>query len=144
MKTPRIRFTVLGIMAAVASVALVVGAWVRLARWVNGTGLPVVIVVPRAYRGEFRIVEVAGGEAISHSGAKYVYVIPPNGILAVDSLAPFQAMHIQIIEYDDGMIARTYDDPAHAATDNLAVFGSRAYSGYLSFFAGRKSDTPNW
>ena len=111
---------------------------------------PVRIVVPRAFRGEFQIVETPKGINVSLRNGEYVYVIPASGKLSVKSLDPFKRFHQETIGFDDGSPLSSYSHYTHADSDGLAVFGGAIVTGTTypeptkRFFVGRRPQAMEW
>jgi hypothetical protein len=121
-----------------------------LAAGCDSNGPPIRIIVPRDFRGEFRIVETPEGRDVLLRNGEYVYTIPRSGQLLVKSFAPFAQWHTESITFDDGTPVNHYDHPAHARTDELAVFGGGITVGTdyphptQRYFVGRTSEATQW
>ena len=94
-----------------------------LAGYLNREGKPIRVIVPRDYRGEFLIIEAPEGRDLPIHKGEYVSVIPENGKLLVKSLADLHRWHTQSIVFDDGIVPKKHDRPAHATGDEFTVFG---------------------
>jgi hypothetical protein len=60
-------------------------------------------VLPNGYIGMFKIIlDESNGIDVERTNWRYVYEIPPDGILRVKSFAPFRDLHEEKVAYKNG------------------------------------------
>jgi hypothetical protein len=73
-------------------------------------GSPVHFVVPVGFEGPVRLIlDPVSGVDIPITNGRYIFQIPPNGILYVKTFSQFEPMHVQTASWNDGTsIAQDY------------------------------------
>jgi hypothetical protein len=101
-----------------------------LAAGCSSKGSPIVIVVPKGYTGMIRIVNDPTAPEIPLTDGCYCVVIPPNGVLPVRSLKPFQRWHSETVKYDDGSPLRSVTPGQRVeAGEDVVLIGLGSVSG---------------
>ncbi len=70
--------------------------------WSDRPGRTVDMVVPNGFTGPIWIVLDPSGQDIPLVNGRYEVVIPPNGLLRVQSFGPFERWHEDTYRYEDG------------------------------------------
>lgn len=85
------------------------------------SGAPLHFVLPDGFTGTIQIVEEAGGGlAVREEAGRFTYVIPRDGQLHVQSLAPFYRWHKESAAYQSGGAILT-DTDDNVPDDTLAL-----------------------
>src|SRR5687768_18620661 len=85
------------------SVMWLLAALLLLSAGCAHTGPPVHIVVPTGFRGLFQIVEdKKHGVSVPLLNKRRVYVIPKDGVLRVNTLAPFKGYNMITASFSNG------------------------------------------
>lgn len=121
-------------------------------------GLPVQIVVPTGFSGEIQIVhDVQNGQAVMPTNGRYVYVIPPDGVLQVKSLHPFSPWHRETANFVDGTpLPFEYEtcegprgEPATVGKEATVLCGGGMSAGMnkpttITYFVGSTEEYDRW
>jgi hypothetical protein len=118
--------------------ALLVTNFIVLMGGCDRSGPPIDIIVPQGFTGPVWIVEnPASGTVIPLIRGRYRVVVPPNGVVRVASLKPFEQWHALTVQYPDGTFIPT-DTAADPAPDVVALWSGGCGEGVLNYYVGTR------
>jgi hypothetical protein len=104
-------------------------ACMPLSRLKDDSKPTICFVLPDGYVGAFQLVlDEKGNEEVVKKNGRYVYEIPPNGLLKVKTFHPFEGWHRTVAVYKNGSSIPTEDSTLPPDTVALRVLGTSQHN----------------